>query len=447
MRFYTVEQLGPKQSFTPEGYLLIKDVPIARTGVQIYGPNETPIEAGPDGIVKIDREADQVFRPATIASGEGKDIVDDHPPENLNPDNWREFTVGHVQNVRRGSGAQDDLTLGDLLIKDKNAIAAVRGGKRQVSVGYDAEYQATGPGRGRQYDIIINHVALVDHGRCGPRCSIGDRSMPKGKGKTWKERLMRVFDAANEEELAAKLSEEAPDAPVGDEEEGPGGVTVHNHIHGGMPNDTPGASTDEEPEWFKAHKADMDARFKAIDDAIGPALKKWAEQESEEPAHQEGADEEMEEEFEEEAPPGTGDKARNAKDSAYFEDSFQDTVAAAEILAPGIRLPTFDKKAKPAATMDALTALRRRALDEAYVVDPGMKEFIESASSKRPFTARDLKPAALRALFRSAAAAKKRGNVNDARGLGHVDNGAAKAVPVTLAAIQRRNEEHYGLKH
>ena len=34
-------------------------------------------------------------------------------------------------------------------------------------------------------------------------------------------------------------------------------------------------------------------------------------------------------ELEYEAPPGTGDKARAAKDSAYLEDSFQDAVAKA----------------------------------------------------------------------------------------------------------------------
>jgi uncharacterized protein len=273
--------------------------------------------------------------------------------------------------------------------------------------------------------------------------------MPKPvKGNTWKARMMRFFDVSNEEELQEKLSEEAPMEPAEDAVDpgAAGTLTVHNHIHGGIPGDTPGASggEDEEPAWFTKHKEDMDARFKAIDDAIGPALKKWAEQEAEEPEHQEDAEGEMAEEFEEEATPGTGDKARRAKDSAYFEDSFQDTIAAAEILAPGIRLPSFDKKQKPKATLDALLGLRRRALDEAYVADGGMKEFIEGSTTKRPFAARDLKPAALRTLFRSAAAAKKRGNVNDTRGGGRIDNDGVRAIPVTLASIQKKLDAHYG---
>ena len=31
------EQIGPMQAMTPEGFLLCKDVPIARTGVMTYG--------------------------------------------------------------------------------------------------------------------------------------------------------------------------------------------------------------------------------------------------------------------------------------------------------------------------------------------------------------------------------------------------------------------------
>jgi hypothetical protein len=41
---------------------------------------------------------------------------------------------------------------------------------------------------------------------------------------------------------------------------------------------------------------------------------------------------------------------------------FQDMLARAEILAPGIKLPTFDAKAKRKLTVDRMCAFKRRAL-------------------------------------------------------------------------------------
>src|SRR5271166_3724303 len=106
MKFYVKEKLGAVQSVTPEGFLLCEEVPIARTGTMIYGPDETPISVGPDGIVRIDRDAEEVFRPETIASANGKPVVDEHPEDGeVRPDNWRELAVGVTLNPRRGAGA------------------------------------------------------------------------------------------------------------------------------------------------------------------------------------------------------------------------------------------------------------------------------------------------------------------------------------------------------
>jgi hypothetical protein len=54
--FYAPEKIGDKQSLTPDGFLLCEAVPVARVGMQIYGPDETPIPVGPDGITRIHRE-------------------------------------------------------------------------------------------------------------------------------------------------------------------------------------------------------------------------------------------------------------------------------------------------------------------------------------------------------------------------------------------------------
>jgi hypothetical protein len=175
--FLTTERLGPQQSLTPEGFLIIRAVPLARTGPQLYSDQEIPIRGDARGQIVIDREPDEVFSPATIASLNGKPVTLDHPEDDVSPENYSEYAVGHVINPRRGSNARDNLLYGDLVITDPEAIEAIRSKDvREVSVGYRANYEQTGPGRGRQTNIIANHLALVADGRCGPACRIGDKA-------------------------------------------------------------------------------------------------------------------------------------------------------------------------------------------------------------------------------------------------------------------------------
>ncbi len=179
MRFYTASKLGSKRAYTPEGFLVCLDVPIARTGEMIYAGTELPeLKAGPDGLIRVVREPDEVFKPESMASFVGKPTTNDHPPEMVNATNYRRYASGACQNVRRGNGAQDDLLFADLMFSEAGTIAAIEGGKDEISNGYDAEYEEVSPGVYRQVEITGNHVAVVAEGRCGPRCAIGDSAMP-----------------------------------------------------------------------------------------------------------------------------------------------------------------------------------------------------------------------------------------------------------------------------
>jgi hypothetical protein len=241
MRIHTTEKLGPKQSMTPGGFLLCRDVAIARTGEQIYhardfAPNPPPIEPGPDGMILITRDEADVFHPDTIASFEGADIVIGHTF--VNPSNVRAQSVGHMQNVRRGTGADSDLLLADFLVKDAEAISLVRGTAdsaplplgigdtalgstadgsltedasmlREVSCGYDADYEQISPGRGRQKNIVGNHVALVERGRAGARCAIKDEETKPMKN--WKDRALEYLRGAPTQDAEAIAAVEAID--------------------------------------------------------------------------------------------------------------------------------------------------------------------------------------------------------------------------------------------
>jgi hypothetical protein len=191
-QWFTDTELGPNQGLTPEGFLICRNVPLARLGVQRYHTTELPqVAANANGFIDVDRPAAEVFNPVSLASFEGKPVTLNHPATDVGLWNHRALAVGHVQNVRRGEGVQSDLVLGDLLITDPGAIDAIRNGLRGVSVGYDANYNQLGPGRARQCDIRANHIALVSEPRCGPRCSIGDSKMRKTM--TWDEFITRDY--------------------------------------------------------------------------------------------------------------------------------------------------------------------------------------------------------------------------------------------------------------
>jgi uncharacterized protein len=175
MRFNTILKLGPNREKTREGFTLWRNVSVSRVGVQIYGPDEdTGIEPGPDGFIHLMRTPEEVFRPETLDSANGKSFTLLHPEEDVTPANWRDLTHGIMFNARRGTGIQSDESVVDVMVYTDDLVRQIDLGMREVSLGYDADNFQTGPGRGEQRDIYINHVALVPKGRCGGSCAVRD---------------------------------------------------------------------------------------------------------------------------------------------------------------------------------------------------------------------------------------------------------------------------------
>ena len=105
----------------PEGYLLCLNVPVARTGMQEYLPEELGLGSGP-GFIQVYRPEEEVFAPETMASFEAVPVTNDHPRDGVDLDNIRRLQAGHAQNVRRGSGEEADLLLADLVITDERLM-------------------------------------------------------------------------------------------------------------------------------------------------------------------------------------------------------------------------------------------------------------------------------------------------------------------------------------
>jgi hypothetical protein len=469
--FYVTAEIGPKQSLTPEGFLLCKDVPIARVGTYIYGPNETPIAPGPDGVVHIERTRAEVFRPETIASFNGKPFVDEHPSQpdetrwTVDPHNWREVARGVVLSPRQGLGADDDVLLADILITDAESIdyfydaenGIPRPGKREVSCGYLAEYKETAPGWGYQYDIIGNHLAHVIGGRCGSRCSIADSALIlnqesvivtcKNKVQQWKDSLLDAFKSKKTE---AEFKQVLDAAPKEDESEEEKKKTEDARVRRVADAVAEKISEDMEPRFKNIEDGMEDLKKKVGDKKVKDETEEEEEKrkKKEKEEEKETEDKKIEGELEEEAPEGTGDKAKHAKDSAYMADSFQEVVSIGEIIAPGFNFPTFDSKAQPVKTLDTLCKTRRTILDLAYSADPTVRAHMETMLHGKQI--KDCKCNDVRTIFRSVGDVKSRQN-NQANSFdssllpagGGIGIGANRKIK-TIAELNAANRKRYG---
>lgn len=191
---------------TPEGFLICRNVPIARVGKQDYLGSEIGLEDS--NLYTVTRDEAEVFSDAAVASFEGKPFTDEHPPDGVTPDNAGYMTKGAVQNVRRGSGENAAYLMADLIVYDANTIREIREGKREISCGYECSYEKTQDGY-RQTGIVGNHVALVKKGRAGEKVAIkdqkpeqeGEKHMPEKRTKKgfWGNIIGLVRDNAPED--------------------------------------------------------------------------------------------------------------------------------------------------------------------------------------------------------------------------------------------------------
>ena len=215
---YYGSRISDSISRTPEGFLICRDVPIARVGVQEYLGREIEQDERPDDIFKVTRPDSEVFSPAAIASFEGKPVTENHPEEDVTSENFKQYMRGVVRDVRKGAGQYEGCLVADLVIHDGALVRAIQDGKREISCGYNCLWVPTGDHALEQREIRGNHVAVVDKGRAGHGVAIHDHAMKEVrnvKESIWK-RMFRAFvkDADPEEivEASEALSEKSKDA-------------------------------------------------------------------------------------------------------------------------------------------------------------------------------------------------------------------------------------------
>jgi uncharacterized protein len=189
---------------TRDGYL-IADARVARAGVYQYAGHEVGRPELP--VVNVYRSEDVVFSKAAMASFASRPMTLQHPVEDVNASNWKKYSVGYTGEEVARDGEFVRLPL---IVTDADAVSAIQAGTRELSCGYQCAIEfkdGTAPDgtpfQAIMKDIKGNHLAIVDRGRAGNACRIGD---------SWKE-----FNDAGEQGKPGGESAREP-AIIGDKD-------------------------------------------------------------------------------------------------------------------------------------------------------------------------------------------------------------------------------------
>lgn len=392
---------------TPEGFLVCKDVPIARTGTQQYRGCEF---GGPvaDGIYDVQRPEAEVFDRAAVASFEGKPVCDEHPEEDVTPDNYGRYMKGVCRDVRRGDGDLSNCLVADLVIYDADLINKIEAGKREISCGYDCLWNPTSDSSYDQLEIRGNHVAVVDKGRAGHKVAIRDTADDKKGGtKMSKSLIGRILRALARDESTTPEDMEAAAKLAGSSDAEPRPQPAPAPAAPAAPATpaTPAPAAVPQPDNKPAAMDEAtEARFKKIEDALEAISSKLNPAEPAAEPKKDALDA-LEEELQNKAPAAApaGDEDDvieppediNAQDAAPEEDVEGECVPNAKEARDAAM--ALIKNLKPAVAAIPNEAQRKRAADSLVILIKGSMQqdaqYGELMQMRRRNAAKDSKPA------------------------------------------------------
>lgn len=172
-----------------EGYRIYLDVPFARSGSMVYRGSDLKKMPGyqqdwnllDDEKITVYRTVEELTNPLTIASFEGKSILDEHPAGEQclvsAEDEYDGVSKGHIQNIRVGSPLPSGEVplIGDIHIKHPDLQGKIEMGITDVSAAYQYNLFRDSRGVYTQKEIRGNHVAAgIPVGRGGKYIGIGD---------------------------------------------------------------------------------------------------------------------------------------------------------------------------------------------------------------------------------------------------------------------------------
>lgn len=163
------------------GFWHIKHNPISKRGVYPYLGRQISAECEPDKIYMVFRPNEELSRKETLDSLKNIPLVNEHTMlgEGCTPAEEKGVDGVLGDNIEFDNGT----IYADITIFSEDMKEKIKGGKKELSLGYWCNYEKqSGTYNGQRYDyiqknIIGNHLALVDKGRMGGEVRVYDKAM------------------------------------------------------------------------------------------------------------------------------------------------------------------------------------------------------------------------------------------------------------------------------
>ena len=289
------------------GFWEIKHNPISKVGVFPYMGRSISDECEPDRIYYVFRSADTLKASVDTWDNPPKPFINDHE---MLGEGFSKVDDRPVQGVIHNPVFEDDTLYADISVYSESLKDKIENGKKELSLGYFCKYRKEkGIYKGQAYDFVQedmvgNHIALVDNGRCGSDVRVFDHKCTMDSLD-----IINSFESEDEDDLKKNASDgiikttEEKDSEMADKREY---IRKIMAIAGKPDSDFEGGEKEkietiakllEDSEYAKSEAKDEDEEKKEAEDKCG----KDEESEKEEKAEDKcGKDEDEEKKAEDE---------------------------------------------------------------------------------------------------------------------------------------------------
>lgn len=159
------------------GWWEIRKNPISKVGVFPYLGRSISDECEPDKVYYVYRPATTLAQSVDSWDNPPKPFINDHE---MLGEGFSKIDDRPVQGVIHNPVFEDDVLYADISVYSESLKKKIEDGKKELSLGYFCKYEKQkGVYKGQAYDFIQrdmvgNHIALVDNGRCGSDVKVFD---------------------------------------------------------------------------------------------------------------------------------------------------------------------------------------------------------------------------------------------------------------------------------
>lgn len=181
------------------GYWFIEHNPISKVGIFDYLGSSISEECEPNKVYKVFRSGDTLLASVPTWDNPPKPFINDHE---MLGEGFSKIDDRPVQGVITNPQYEDGVLYADITVYSEALKDAIENGKKELSLGYFCKFEKQpGTYEGENYDyvqtnMVGNHIALVDAGRCGSDVKVFDRKC-----------VMDSFDIINKEEDLKKTED------------------------------------------------------------------------------------------------------------------------------------------------------------------------------------------------------------------------------------------------